>query len=187
MDESKFCSACGRTLEPGMQFCPQCGKVVSGSASDKDMKQQEKEFIATMNEGRRMWLVFIVGIYAIPALILGIFALLDAGNIANMIWSDTEFQKWITTHGYKYTLSDIQNYVTYATALMTASGACALGTMVLLYLRKMWIAAVILCFIAAFLCFWSIFGVILGIFVAWTIFESRDVFEDAPPSGPDDS
>ncbi len=180
MDESKFCTGCGRTLEPGMQFCPQCGKVVSGSEADVNMKEQQEEFVAAMKEGHRMWLVFVLGIFAIPALVAGIFALADAGNLADAVWASAEFQSWIKSHGLNYTLADVKNYVTYAAVLVTASGGCALACMILVYLRKMWLIATILCFAAAILCFWSVFGMLLGFLVGWTVFSSKDLFEDAP-------
>ncbi len=180
MNESKFCSGCGKTLEPGMQFCPQCGKVVSGSDADLNMKVQQEEFVTTMREGQRMWLVFVLGIFAIPAIIAGIFALVDAGNLADAIWSSSEFQSWISSHGYNFTLDDVRNYVTYAACLVMASGACALGCMILVYLRKMWLVATVLCFMAAILCFWSVFGMLIGFLVGWTVFSSKDLFDDVP-------
>ncbi len=180
MNDSKFCSGCGKTLEPGMQFCPQCGKVVSGSDADVNMKVQQEEFNSVMKEGHRMWLVLVLGVYAIPALVAGIIALADAGNLADAIWASSEFQSWLKTHGLTYTLADVKNYLTYAAYLTIASGGCALACMILVYLRKMWLIATILCFVAAFLCFWSVFGMLLGFIVGWTVFSSKYVFDDVP-------
>ena len=180
MDESKFCSECGRTLEPGMQFCPQCGMVVSGSAAEQEFEEKRRQFSLAVNEGRRMWLVFIMAIYAIPVIIAAAWSLMDASSIASTIWSSDEFQKWISSHGYSFTEADIKNYITYASALGLGSGICALMSLIMIYLRKFWFVAVIACFIAAFLCFWSIFGMIIGLLVGWMIFTSKDLFVSNP-------
>ncbi len=180
MEESKFCTGCGKTLEPGMQFCPQCGLVVSGSATEAEFKEQQKEFTEAVRFARRNWLIFLLAIYAIPVIVFSLYTLLDSSNIADSVWASDEFQKWITSHGYNYTLDDIKNYITYAAGLALASGLCATVSLVMIILRKYWIIAVIACFIAAFLCFWSIFGIIIGILVAWMIMGAKDIFEDQP-------
>ena len=72
MDESKFCTGCGKPIEPGMQFCPQCGVVVSGSAADEQYKETEKEIRGIMIQSRRNWLIFFLAIYAIPVIIAAI-------------------------------------------------------------------------------------------------------------------
>ena len=180
MDDSKFCTGCGREIEPGMQFCPQCGKVVSGSAADDDMKEQQKELLVAMRDSRRLWLMLILGVFAIPAIVAGLITFADTDVIAKTIWSSTEFQQWMTSRGLNYTQADVENYVTYAAALILASGICATISMVLVYLKKMWIVAVITCFAAAIMCFWSVFGMIIGFFVGFMVLNSKDIFDDLP-------
>jgi hypothetical protein len=177
MEESKFCTACGKSIEPGMQFCPHCGMVVSGSEADEEFKERQKEFGKVILMARRNWLIFFLGIYAIPVIIASIIVLVDASATANAVWASDEFQSWIASHGYDYSLQDIQNFITYAGAMGLASGICALISLILVYIRKLWIVAVITCFLAAVLCFWSIFGIIIGFLVAWMIVGSRDMFE----------
>lgn len=181
MDESKYCSGCGNELAADMQFCPRCGKVVSGSDAEKDIKEKEREITAFVLESRRTWLTFLLAVYAIPVVILGIIALADAGAIASSIYSSAEFHDWLISHGYSYSEADIQNYLTYAAAMVVGSGACALITMACLIIRKMWIVAVIACFISAMLCFWSIFGLLIGLLVAWQVFISKNLFIDNKP------
>jgi len=180
MDESKFCTECGKPVEAGMQFCPQCGKVVSGSAADEKIKEQEEEIGKFVTIARRNWLIFILAIYAIPAIILGLVALIDAPASASAIWSSAEFQEWIHAHSISLTQADLQNYITYASSLALASGICALISLIMIFLRKLWIVAVVACLMAAILCFWSIFGVFIGILVTWMIVGSKDIFEDQP-------
>ncbi len=152
--------------------------VISGSAADVEFKERQEEFNKAVGMVRRNWLIFLLAIYAIPVIITTIVALVDASNIANSIWVSDEFQKWITDHGYNYTKSDIQGFITTAAGLGLASGICATVSLVLVYKRRHWVIAVATCFIAAFLCFWSFFGIIIGILVGWMLVVSRDIFED---------
>ncbi len=177
-DETKYCTGCGATLEPGMQFCPKCGKVVSGSDADADMKENMQEMIKVATEMRRTWLLFLLFVYAIPVTISGIISLADATAVSNAIWSSDSFQSWLSSRGFNWTLSDVQNYVTYASALTLASGICALLSGILVYKRKLWIASVILCLLAAIFCFWSIFGMLIGFLVTWLIIDAKPLFED---------
>ena len=163
-----------------MQFCPQCGKVVSGSAADQEIQEQSKEFMAVLLESKRIWLMFFLAVYIIPVLIAAIFTLADASNIAASVWASDEFQKWITSHGFNYTQSDIQNYITYAGAMALVSGLSAGVSFFCIYNRRFWIVAVVACILAAILCFWSIFGLIIGFIVAWMIIGARDLFVDQP-------
>ncbi len=180
MDESRFCTECGKPVEAGMQFCPQCGKVISGSAADEEMKKQEKEFGEYISLARRNWLIFVLAIYAIPAIVVGLIALIDAPSSASAIWSSTEFQEWIRSHGITITLADLQSYITYAASLTLGSGVCAMISLILIFLKKLWIIAVATCMMAAILCFWSIFGMFIGFLVTWMIIGAKDIFEEKP-------
>ena len=177
-DESKFCTGCGANVEPGMQFCPKCGKVVSGSEADADMKENMEEMMKMATEMRRTWLLFLLFVYAIPITISGIISLADATNVASAIWSNDSFQSWMSSHNYHWSEVDIKNYVTYASALMLASGICALLSGILVYKKKLWIGAVVLCLLAAIFCFWSIFGMLIGFLVTWLIVDAKPLFED---------
>ena len=180
MSDTQFCTGCGRELEPGMQFCPQCGKVVKGSDAESEIMARQEEFNTAVREGHRNWLIFIITLYALPVIVLGIMGLMEAPSLAHTIYFSEEFQDWIISHGYTFTLADVENYLTYAAGLIVGSGVCAMITVVCIALRKMWIVAVIACLISAMLCFWSVFGLLIGLLVAWQIFRSRDIFtEDA--------
>jgi hypothetical protein len=163
-----------------MQFCPQCGKVVKGSDAESEIVARQEEFNTAVREGHRNWLIFIISIYAMPVIILGVMGIMEASSLAHTVYFSEEFQDWISSHGYAFTLADVENYLTYAAALILGSGICAMITVVCLAIRKMWIVAVIACLISAMLCFWSVIGLVIGLLVAWQIFGSKDIFtEDA--------
>ena len=177
-EDSKFCAGCGRTLEPGMQFCPQCGRVVAGSEADEEFKQRSAEIENILKESRMNWLVFALAVYAIPATISTLIALVDAGAIANTIWSNDDFQNWIIHHGYTdLTVENVKNYILIVSGLGLASGLLALLSMFCVIKRKMWKVAVFACLAAAILCSWSLFGVFAGLLVTWLIYSVKDSFQ----------
>ena len=180
MTDKIFCAGCGKELEPDMQFCPKCGRVVTGSETEQEIKEQTEKFKFVIMESRRLWLMFFLAVYFIPVIIFSIFALIDASNISESIWVSDEFQKWIQTHGFNYTQDDIKNYITYASAMALVSGLSAAVSFFCIRIRKHWPVAVGACILAAILCFWSIFGLIVGFIVSWMIIGARDLFVDIP-------
>ena len=181
MEQGKFCTGCGTAVEPGMQFCPQCGLVIKGSAADEEMQERYKQIDVAVSYARRNWLIFLLAVYAIPATIAGIIILVNAGATADSIWASDAFQEWIKSKGYNYTVDDIKNFITYAGAMELVSGLCAAASLACVCMRKYWIVAIITCLVASILCFWSIFGMIIGFIVTWMIFDSRDLFIDQHP------
>lgn len=180
MEETKFCTGCGVKVEPGMQFCPQCGKVIKGSAADEEFQEQVSKFNEAMAISRRNWLIFLLAIYAIPVIISTIIALVDAGSIANSIFKSDSFQQWLVDHHYNYTVDDVKGYITTAAGLGLASGILAAVSCFCVAKRKYWVVAFVTCFIAAALSFWSIFGIIIGFLVGWLIVSSKDLFTEDP-------
>lgn len=176
MNSTKYCSGCGNELSADMQFCPKCGKVVKGSEAEAEIIEKEKQAYAMISEGRRGWLTFLLALYAIPVIIMGAFAIMESGALASSIYASPEFHDWIISHGYTYTEEDIKNFLTYAAAMVVASGACAMVTLYCLVVKKMWIVAVVACAIASFLCFWSILGLLMGLLVTWQVYASKDLF-----------
>ena len=180
MEETKFCTGCGVKVEPGMQYCPQYGKVVKGSAADEEFQEQVSKFNEAMMVSRRNWLIFLLAIYAIPVIISTIISLVDANAIANSIWTSDSFQQWLTEHGYTYTQADVKNCITTAAGLGLVSGILAAVSCFCVAKRKYWVVAFVTCFISAAFCFWSIFGMIIGLLVGWLIVSSKDLFTEDP-------
>lgn len=177
-EESKFCTGCGKNLEPGMQFCPQCGKVVAGSDAEAAFKQEMGDAAKAWNSINRTWLMFFLLVYAIPVVVGGLYVLFDSSSLADSVWASAEFQKWIENHDLNYTIDDVRGYIEMAAALMTLSGVFAFVSCGCIYKKRKWLVAVICCSIAAVLCFWSVFGMIVGFLVAWIIVGSKQLFDD---------
>lgn len=176
MDQKRFCSGCGKQLEDDMQFCPQCGKVVSGSNAEAELKERERRFTDMVMDNHRFWLVFLLAAYAIPAVVMGVVMFAESTALASSIYASPEFHDWVVSHGYTITEEEIKSYLTYVAGLVLGSGACAAVSLVCVYIRKYWIIAVATCVMAAMLCFWSLFGLLIGLLVAWQIFGSKPMF-----------
>lgn len=163
-----------------MQFCPQCGRVVSGSVTELQLNEEQREVKESLVHSRRTLILFLLAIYSFPVTITSIFVLLDCSSVSSMIWSSSEVQDWLITHKLNYTLEGIQNYVTYAAICSLLSGILALISLLLVYFRKYWVGAVITCFLAAIFWFWSVIGMIVGFLVAWVILDSKSIFQPDP-------
>jgi len=177
MDEEFYCTKCGKKLAPEAQFCQYCGETVIGSPADLHRKEQAKEFDNMVKESRRTWLLFLLAIYAIPAAIISAYILADTSAIANTIWGYNDMQEWYASHP-DVTLDTVKTYVMAVGAMVAASSICAIISLICCYLRKYWIVAVVTCFLASLLCIFSIFGMIVGLFVSWMIMAAKDSFTD---------
>lgn len=176
-EQSKlFCSQCGKELPYNAQFCQYCGGVVAGTAADEKRKDDFKKMEDMANEGRMSLITFLIVIYAIPALIAGIYALCCVDMVTDQIWRD-DYLRETFIKDYGMDEQAVHNMVQWLAVVVTISGVCACGSAILCFLRRYWIVAVILCFAAAILCVWSIFGAIIGIFVGWMLMTAKASFD----------
>lgn len=177
-EENKlFCSQCGKELPYNAQFCQYCGGVVAGTAADEKRKDDFKKMEDAANEGRISLITFLILIYGIPALIMGIYALCSVGSLAHDIWTDTNIHQYLLNLGFN-SETMVRDTLQWMAVVLTVSGACACASAILCFLRRYWLVAVILCFAAAILCVWSIFGAIIGIFVGWMLITAKISFDE---------
>ncbi|MDD2626501.1 MAG: hypothetical protein PHT00_00540 [Candidatus Methanomethylophilus sp.] len=148
---------------------------MEGSEADLHRKAQAQQLGDMVRESRRTWIMFLLMIYAIPALIWAVYVLTDTSAVANTIWTNADLQSWFASHT-EVTYDTIATYITASGVMIAVSGGCALISFICCYLRRYWIVAVAACFLAAFFCISSIFGVIVGIFVGWMIITAKDTF-----------
>jgi len=180
MTDKKFCTKCGAELPINAQFCSSCGQVVAGTAADAKFRQNEAEFEEIMKINSSTWVSFMIGIYAIFAIIGALAGLLQAGTLASTIFNSPEFQQYIKSLGWVVTQQDVLNYITWFGYMMLASGILAAISAVLVKKRIKWMVAVACCLLAAVLCVWSILGFILGLLVCWCVIGLRECFIDEP-------
>lgn len=176
MTEPRICSACGNTVSPSDAFCPYCGSTLG------DAPPQTQQGTAPANDGHRVLIILLLGIYAVPTIVLSAMFLFSANSMADTIWNDSGFQDWIKSAGIDLTLGQIKSYIVMVGGLGLAGGLCAFLSMMFVILRKYWILAVVLCLAATLLSAWSIIGLIIGIIVTWMIYRSRPSFEGESPA-----
>lgn len=177
-DNQKFCTACGCNVSPNMQFCPQCGKVIEGSEASANVEKEREQLQAMVIESQRNFLFFALSVYAIPAIILGLFACIEAGHTADMIFSNSDFRSYYISHKWTFSVDDLKNIILSVGILEILSGACVAATMALVHKGVKRKIATLLCGIGAFLCIWSILFVFVGFLMTWNVYGSAVLFKD---------
>jgi hypothetical protein len=170
----QFCTQCGTTIADDAQFCPKCGKAVEGRDAATKEKQQIAQFQNAINESRIGWLVFLLAIYSIPAIIIGLYYAIDPSAMANAAWNNESIKQWLIDNNITY--DQLVNYFRYFGYIIIASGAMVLVSLICTWKRTAWKIAFIACMIGSFLCFFSIFGIIIGLLVAWMIYGTKDLY-----------
>jgi len=170
----QFCTQCGTKLEDDAQFCPKCGKPVEGREAAAKQKLQMEQFQSALNESRIGWLVFLLAIYSIPAIIIGIYYALDASSIASAAWDNQSIQQWMIDHNV--TIAQLKDYIMYFGCIIIVSGAMVLISLICTWKKTAWKIALITCMIGSFLCFLSIFGIIIGLLVSWMIYSAKELY-----------
>lgn len=169
-------------MPAGSKFCPECGSIVEGTEFEK---QRTKEMNDMVRENGFNTVKFLLTIYAIPIIIIGIIDIVNASANANALWSNQSFQEWLKTQTlFKgLTLATLTDYFTYLGYLAVISGIGAAVSLVFVTIRRYWLFAVIGCMVAAIFCFWSIFGLFIGFFVTWMILDLKPFFEEFQGEG----
>lgn len=177
MSQDYFCSQCGNKLEPTMQFCPKCGTVIAGSAAEEQMIADQQEAYMQYQESRMYFVSFLIAIYAIPAIFIGLFTLFNADVFASSVFTHPDFVNWLVNHPeYDITLGDVETYFYTFGGLCTGSGVAGIVSLVTICLRRFWVLSTVACFISTLLCIWSIFGLVIGFFVSMMILSAKDFF-----------
>ncbi len=183
MSESKFCVKCGANLPAGAQFCNQCGAIVTGTEAEKKAEEERTEMEKMMRESRMHWLMFFFIIYAIPAFLMGLTAMMNAGATVETLWKQDFWIEFLKTHP-DITKDFVIQQVKIVAGMSMASGLLAGVSAFCVIKRRFWILATICSFIATILCVWNIFGIIIGFFVSWMTISSReDFYNDLKPEG----
>lgn len=174
MSEQKFCIKCGSMVSDEAQFCPQCGAAIEGRDAYTRQKEQMEQMETQYKESRMMWLVFLLAMYAIPALLIGAYYMIESGPFANILVANPDFSNLMNEYGITY--DDVKAYIFYAGCLVLVSGAFVLVSLICTVKRISWKIAFITCMIGSFLCIFSVFGFIIGIFVTWMIYGAKDSY-----------
>ena len=163
-------------MPAGSSFCSKCGAVVAGSEAEK---QQVSEMQTMMKESSFMWVKFLLIIYAVPIIIVGIVNLINADANAT-----ATFNEILRVYGQKYiddnhlTVDLLKSGFVAAGVMAVISGASAAASLIFVHMKKNWLLAFICCIVATITAVWSIIGIFVGIFVCWMVFDLKPYFDE---------
>lgn len=179
--DGKFCTRCGKNISAEAQFCSECGAPVEGSRADAEMKKAVKDYETAMAESRRTWVIFLMVLFSIPAIVIGVYMVFSIPQMMEVIVKNADYISW--AEAYNVTPAMTESMLNYFAYLMLASGACVAVAAVCVVMRRYWLVAVILTLIGSFLFCGSIFGVLIGLLVTWMIYTMKDTFTNDPVKG----
>ena len=176
-DDTYFCTKCGSEMRGDMSFCPKCGQVVAGSEAEARQVNEAKTYA---RESALMWIKFLLIIYAVPVIILGIFHICFADSNATELYN-ANTQIFIDKG---ISLEMLKSAFLTSGIMALISGVCAGISLVCVARRKNWLVAFITCIISAILSVWMIIGLFIGLFVAWLIYDVKDTFDKPAETAP---
>lgn len=139
------------------------------------MARQAEAQEATRRSARTRLLILVL-VYAVPAIVSGIALMISSASLADEIWADPGFRQMMDDYGLVSSRDDVLEVVRYASKMTVISGACAAACAMLVHLGRFRMLATICCGAAALFCFWSVIGMVFGLFMTWRVFRSRPLF-----------
>ncbi|MFA6710745.1 MAG: zinc-ribbon domain-containing protein [Candidatus Methanomethylophilaceae archaeon] len=193
-----FCSKCGAKIHESADFCPECGNPVHGGVAaastfggpavgGPDMTDKKAA------DSRLMWVTVLTAIFAIFAIIGGIYSVVGIDSMIQM------FKDALGTDGWTQFLSDMgmtetqfHDYVVNSGYVSITSGAIVAITLILVVIRKNWMIAVATCALGSVSCFFALAVVpsemvsstafsaalqfVIGMIVTYMIYKSKVAF-----------
>ncbi len=173
-DQYEFCTQCGAKLSPNTRYCPECGTRVPGR--NPELVEAEKEAIRTSLRSRPRWAGWLMLIYGIPLLCLGLYYLIDAQSITDMFWQNPTFVEQMNALGI--TMADFEQYLVYLGTAWIISGASGIISAALCFYRRFYYAALALCIVSAILAVSGFLALFFGLISFWIILSSKGGFKE---------
>ena len=167
-EDTLFCERCGRKLSPQDKFCPECGMMVANDTSSGDALFMEEAF--QRMESRLNLASFMMLIYAIPLLFVGIYILIDSATIADTLFSIYQEYAGVTE-------SELDQYVKWVGYTCLASGVMGTVSAALCYKRCAFWAALFTCILSTFTGVFGFLALMLGMISFWLILSGKPVFD----------
>lgn len=172
MEGSKYCTQCGANLKDDDTFCSECGYPVGGSTENAEQYEKSKKSMAVSNA--KGYIIAIV-LLCIAWGVLAIYNGMDlVFNINSIIEQLKQSDMWDTVLQYM-TEQEFRNIMAAMGYVLIASGVLALVTALLVYLKKNYKIALIMCILSSILALIFIIG-IFGFIVVYLITKTKDVF-----------
>lgn len=193
-----FCPKCGAKIHESADFCPECGNPVHGVVAAAptfggpvvgapDMTDKKAA------DSRLMWVTVLTAIFAIFAIIGGIYSVVGIDSMIQML------KDVLGTDGWTQFLSDmgmteaqLHDYIVNSGYISIITGVIVAITLVLVVIRKNWMIAVATCALGSVSCFFTIavvpssmvsstafsaaFQFVIGMIVTYLIYKSKAAF-----------
>jgi len=177
MTDDTFCTQCGNKVSASAQFCEKCGAPVEGRSAFQAREQQVANLQQSLDDSKISWISFLLIIYAIPALLFGIYYVVDSSGIVNILMSEPSVVQWMQQ--YNISTADLTNYIRYIGYVVVISGACIMVSFICTVKRVYWKLALVTCLIGSFLCIFSLFGFLIGLMVCWMIYSAKSLYQSS--------
>jgi|GEM_PF-1263158 len=170
----RFCSNCGASFSAETKYCPECGNRVPGM--DPKAVEADREVIRESVKVRTKWAGYIMLIYGIPLLCLGLYYFIDAQGIVDMLGENSAIVEQMNELGI--TKSEVEEYLIYFGSAWIIAGVAGIVSSVLCFKRTHYYFALSLCAISALFAASGLFMLLLGIMAFWMILTSKYGFKE---------
>lgn len=174
MTDQDFCAKCGIKLSSDVYYCPSCGYHIPGK-KEAEVKV-EKDLVRTTLQSRAKWAGYLMLIYGIPLLIMGVYYMVASGSIADALWNDPNVHKQLVDWGITY--DELVKYLQYWGIGWFVSGAMAILSSLLCIKRKSYVLALILCVVSVIFSITGFITFLFGLIAFWLVASSKLGFEE---------
>lgn len=173
-NQERFCEKCGINLGDNARFCPSCGFRIPGRNQEEIAK--EKEMIRETAHIRSKWAGYLMLIYSLPLLVLGIYYFADAGGLASTLWNNPTTNQQFVEWGLVY--DDIVKYLQYFGIGWLVTGISGIASAVLCIKRQHYYIALFLCIVSVLFSVTGFFTLIIGLIAFWFVISSAIGFKE---------
>jgi len=168
MDDLNFCPTCGKSLPLGTSYCPACGARLNDPQAD-----QMETAVATKESSDRILVATILILLNAAILIIGgVYLYFTATEISEYAFDITP--SLIDS----FTVESLAGFIKSLALIGIIGGAIGLVSALLVFMRRLWILAVIFCLVAAAIGITTLIGLVLGLIAIWMLFKSKPLFTD---------
>jgi len=171
MDDINFCPACGKNVSPGTLFCPACGMRLNAAEGRGTVVTKYTTATDGVPAGRAKIAAALLLINAAILFLFAFFILTSAAELAQEMFDMPIFADL-------YTVEEMTELIRQIGMASAAGGAVGVIAAVLALMRRLWVAAIILCLMSASVGLMSLIGVVLGLIAFWMLLKARPVFRD---------
>ena len=180
----RYCTECGRPLAPEDKFCPGCGATVQEwDDYAPQTVQQEKKAQAKQSSGSLLPIMILTAIWGIFALAVGLYLYVGADALVQTVKETLMAQAYESTNMWDYLVSQglteqmLKDSFILVGASFAISGGAAMGAVVLMGLKKLYILALILMIISSIVAITGLIPTIIGLIMTYLLSKHKYEFD----------